>query len=252
MSVTAADKKPDRTTNGREERLLLEGEAHIDHLISLLELERNTEISETRENLAHLAPQSLQARGVCLLNLRAAATRTGLAGKVVVEFERNSGADILPPHSFRVGDVVGVVEGSGKQAKKTEKLAAEGEGVLVKVEDTRITVAFKEDVEGGWEGRICRMNKLANEITYKRMVFSLSALNVAASTNSLSNLQEILLGKRDPTSFQSSNVNLTFFNDRINDSQKEAVRLAVGSPEIALIHGPPGTGKVLIAPNESW
>lgn len=34
-----------------------------------------------------------------------------------------------------------------------------------------------------------------------------------------------------------------FFDPTLNDSQKEAIRFALASKEIALIHGPPGTGK---------
>ena len=35
----------------------------------------------------------------------------------------------------------------------------------------------------------------------------------------------------------------TFFDSTLNNSQKDAVRFALASPQIALIHGPPGTGK---------
>lgn len=36
---------------------------------------------------------------------------------------------------------------------------------------------------------------------------------------------------------------LEFSNAGLNDSQKEAIRFALASREVALIHGPPGTGK---------
>ena len=36
---------------------------------------------------------------------------------------------------------------------------------------------------------------------------------------------------------------LVFFNDNLDDSQKEAVRFALSRREVAIIHGPPGTGK---------
>ena len=32
-------------------------------------------------------------------------------------------------------------------------------------------------------------------------------------------------------------------NTNLDDSQKEAVRFALSQPEIAVVHGPPGTGK---------
>ena len=36
---------------------------------------------------------------------------------------------------------------------------------------------------------------------------------------------------------------ITFYDESLNDSQKEAVRFALSASHLALIHGPPGTGK---------
>ena len=36
---------------------------------------------------------------------------------------------------------------------------------------------------------------------------------------------------------------LTYFNNNLDDSQKEAVRFALSQREVAIVHGPPGTGK---------
>jgi hypothetical protein len=33
-------------------------------------------------------------------------------------------------------------------------------------------------------------------------------------------------------------------NSNLDDSQKEAVRFALSQPEIAVVHGPPGTGMI--------
>ena len=52
----------------------------------------------------------------------------------------------------------------------------------------------------------------------------------------------------EPTSNESNErlnyvKNLTFFNDGLNESQKDAVKFALQVNEVGLIHGPPGTGK---------
>ena len=36
---------------------------------------------------------------------------------------------------------------------------------------------------------------------------------------------------------------MIFYNENLDDSQKEAVRFALSQKETAVIHGPPGTGK---------
>lgn len=57
-------------------------------------------------------------------------------------------------------------------------------------------------------------------------------------------LTQVLFGLSCPAPPDPSTVkNIQFQNPLLNDSQKDAIRFAIASPEIALIHGPPGTGK---------
>lgn len=45
------------------------------------EAERQYDVEETRRLCASLEPKTLQAKGICLLNLRVTGMRTGLGGK---------------------------------------------------------------------------------------------------------------------------------------------------------------------------
>lgn len=57
-------------------------------------------------------------------------------------------------------------------------------------------------------------------------------------------LQRVLLGLSSPGAPDPQQAKDIVFHDAtLNDSQQDAVRFALSSPEIALIHGPPGTGK---------
>lgn len=38
-------------------------------------------------------------------------------------------------------------------------------------------------------------------------------------------------------------IDVVFINQNLDDSQKESVKFALDQPEVAIIHGPPGTGK---------
>ena len=59
---------------------------------------------------------------------------------------------------------------------------------------------------------------------------------------SYTTLQRVLLGLSSPGKPDLNAVkDITFFDPTLNDSQKEAVKFALGMPELALIHGPPGT-----------
>lgn len=55
---------------------------------------------------------------------------------------------------------------------------------------------------------------------------------------------KVAFGHTSPTPVDLDSVgSIDFIDPTLNDSQKEAIRFALASKEIALIHGPPGTGK---------
>ena len=60
-----------------------------------------------------------------------------------------------------------------------------------------------------------------------------------------STLTQVLFGQVSPTPISPNDLNseIKWQDPSLNDSQKEAIRFALATREIALIHGPPGTGK---------
>jgi superfamily I DNA and/or RNA helicase len=57
----------------------------------------------------------------------------------------------------------------------------------------------------------------------------------------LAELRAVLLGEAEP-GFEGDG-EIGFLDPALNDSQREAVRLALAARDLAIIHGPPGTGK---------
>jgi len=88
-----------------------------------------------------------------------------------------------------------------------------------------------------------------NNVTYERMLSQMKFLKgtlAQASANSLPlSLTNVLFGKQDPT-FDDTWEDISsvkFLDPTLNASQQEAVRFALAAEQVALIHGPPGTGK---------
>ncbi|NXA49312.1 SMBP2 protein, partial [Nothocercus julius] len=186
-----------------------------------------------------LSPRELQRRGLCLLRLQAAGQRTGLYGRLLVTFEGRTGAPgaALPSHAFGPGDVVGLYESAGQgDALST--------GVVTRITATAVTVAFEESREGllsvGREGSY-RLLKLANDITYKRLKKALIALSQYHS-GPASGLIDVLFFSSEPSTFSETRP-LRLHNASLDASQREAVSFALAQRELAIIHGPPGTGK---------
>jgi DNA polymerase alpha-associated DNA helicase A len=91
--------------------------------------------------------------------------------------------------------------------------------------------------------------KLANDVTYKRMNQTMTKLQKLEDREHTP-FMRVLFGQDSPSPLpsdlnDSSNPlhKLEWKDPSLNDSQKEAIRFALASREIALIHGPPGTGK---------
>ncbi|KAF2659817.1 DNA helicase-like protein [Lophiostoma macrostomum CBS 122681] len=226
--------------------------------LKLLDAELQAELSETNALLSSHTPTTLARAGLAILNLNISSIRTGLGGKTVVELAldpavvtKGDKADI-PEHGIRTGDIVAVQEQPSGSAKKTEKrdLAKKGaEGVVLRVRRENVEVVLDKEDADVPSGSKLWIVKLANDVTYKRMnqtMIRLQKLQEQEHTPFL----HVLFGQASPTALPSdlndpSNPlhKLEFNDPTLNDSQKEAIRFALASREVALVHGPPGTGK---------
>ncbi|KAJ9650080.1 hypothetical protein H2198_010607, partial [Neophaeococcomyces mojaviensis] len=242
--------------------------------LSLLQAEQASEVAETTLLLSAAAPSTLARAGLAVTNLSINALKTGLGGRTVIELGLDpayaptnlkngekgiaSKADgSLPEHGIRTGDIVRVGEmpkGGAKKKDVTELKSKGVEGVVTRIGERAIWVAVgkggndttkdESDLDALASGRLWIV-KLANDVTYKRMDWALGKLLKAAAEDAFSPLQRILLGLGQPGPADPSKLKkqLMFTNDSLNESQKEAIRFALASPDLALIHGPPGTGK---------
>ncbi|XP_012613015.2 DNA-binding protein SMUBP-2 isoform X3 [Microcebus murinus] len=214
-------------------------ESFVTKQLDLLELERDAEVEERRSWQENISLKELQSRGVCLLKLQVSSQCTGLYGRLLVTFEprRCGSAAALPSNSFTSGDIVGLYDA----ASEGGQLAT---GILTRITQKSATVAFDEshdfqlslDREHSY-----RLLKLANDVTYKRLKKALVALKKYHS-GPASLLIEVLFGASAPS--PASEINpVAFYNASLDASQKEAVSFALSQKELAIIHGPPGTGK---------
>ncbi|TIA72637.1 DNA helicase [Aureobasidium pullulans] len=221
-----------------------------DKQLKLLAAELNAELEETALLTATHAPSTLARAGLAVLNLAISAQRTGLGGKSLLELSLDpaiAGTETeLPEHGLRVGDIVGVSEQPKGAEKKKERQDMEKklvQGVVVKVLREIIVVALDKD-EVDIPGGKLWLVKLANDVTYKRMNQTMNKLQKMPESEH-STLMRVLFGQSSAVTVQPRDMakDLEWMDPSLNDSQKEAIKFALASSEVALIHGPPGTGK---------
>ncbi|XP_050808766.1 DNA-binding protein SMUBP-2 isoform X2 [Gopherus flavomarginatus] len=211
----------------------------VSRQLELLQEEREAEIEETRAWRESIFLKELQRRGVCLLKLQVASQRTGLYGRLLVTFQprKYDPEAELPCNSFGPGDIVGLYESAGQG----DPLST---GIVTRITPKSVTVAFEESRDGllslGQENSY-RLLKLANDVTYKRLKKALNTLNQYHSGPAC-NLIDVLFFSSDPSA-PGETKPLKFYNESLDVSQREAVSFSLAQKELAIIHGPPGTGK---------
>ncbi|XP_078539014.1 DNA-binding protein SMUBP-2 [Lissotriton helveticus] len=207
--------------------------------LALIQEEREAEIQEKRQWQESVSLKELQRRGVCLFKLQVTNQRTGLYGRLLVTFQsRTFDAEaVLPSNNFGPGDIVGLYEATGGK----EPLAT---GIVTRVTQKSLTAAFDEAHDGALsvdrENAYCLL-KLANDVTYKRIKQALNLLSQYHSGPAV-NLIDVLFNQSEPSPPTDARP-LEFHNKSLDDSQKEAVSFSLCQRELAIVHGPPGTGK---------
>ncbi|KAK0667160.1 P-loop containing nucleoside triphosphate hydrolase protein [Cercophora samala] len=228
--------------------------------ISLLAAELQAEVDETSALVSLHSPTALQRAGVALTNLAVLSQRTGLGGKTVIELGTDpafSTSVDLPEHGIRSGDIVLLAEQPPASGKKREvrELEKKGvKGVVTRVGRQNLGVAVEAEEEDrkelpGGEKRVWIV-KLADEVTWRRMNGVMERMG-RMGEGEYSYFMRVLFGLTTPSPVPGDlskdegvgEGRVRWFDPSLNESQKDAIRFALRSEEIALIHGPPGTGK---------
>ncbi|BGP50019.1 hypothetical protein JCM10450v2_005927 [Rhodotorula kratochvilovae] len=234
-------------------------EDFLKRLIELVEQERAAEESESSLLISNAPLALLERSGLALGNL-AGQTSIGLDGRLLVELERPSAYHVssaFPPHDLRPGDLARLRQqgaasgtagkkGAGKGGKEDKGKAKDDGGldaVVYRTTATKITLAVDEPPDDFILPDRIQIVKIANPTTFTRQVHFLNrALRKLEAP--LPPLLSVLLGQKKPLIAQRAPEDpLDLIDDSLNTSQREAVDFALSSEEVALIWGPPGTGK---------
>lgn len=234
----AGDKRRQRARNARNKKPTapLTPASFVEITRPLIDMELAAEQEQSEEAIGDSTPDEAMAAGRALLGLRCTDVTGGLLGKSVLKLEnaKGGGGGPLPAHKMTPHDIVAL-----RPNKGASEGAPLGTGVVYRVTETYVKVAMDEPPEGGLDGTL-RLEKLANEVTYQRLRLALDKLETAEGSNNA--LVQVLFGAAEPR-FAARAPAWKPFNTGLDESQREAVSHALSATDVALIHGPPGTGK---------
>ncbi len=113
-------------------------------------------------------------------------------------------------------------------------------GIVSRAQRDTIQVAFNQWPEAEETSSTFRLDRSTDEISRQRAHQAMDKARDAKSSR-LAVLRDVLLAKQ-PAFFEKVETHEAL-NKNLNDSQNQAVAFALSANDVAIIHGPPGTGK---------
>ncbi len=151
-------------------------------------------------------------------------------------------------NKFFKGDIVSLSENSVPVNELNAQKSILS-GTVTKVTSQSVSVAIDNEIENVDEqlneNETFKIIKLCNDITHKRIKNALVTIKESKLNPRSSHLADVLF-----LQIQPDQVNLNsqfkeefqFFNNRLDKSQQDAVKFTFEQKDLAIIHGPPGTG----------
>ena len=199
---------------------------HFQRLLRWLELESEAEAKQLDERRRSGAKADAEKSGDTLRDLAMTHHEPGVGGELLLTLVKRNRTLRLPWNRLRVGSpVVLSAEDSVEDSQRGVITAQSRDSIEVSVPD--------------WpDGERFRLDRSSDEVTRKRQEAALHSARQARGRTG--QLREILLGEREPQFSEPPEVD---FSPILNPSQQEAIRFALAADDLAIIHGPPGTGK---------
>jgi superfamily I DNA and/or RNA helicase len=219
---------------------------HFGRLMTLLELESQAEARQIVERVQRLPAAEAEASGLCLVDLVVQDAHPGLGGRFLLTLTKRNRTQPLPWTRLQSGApvVLSVPTRSVSEARTPPRSVSEEtqgwRGVVCDREETSLRVAFNDPPDEQEAGTRYRLDLAADEAARLRQRQALERAR-SAQRDRLAQMRGVLLGETAPSFAAPAEEEA--LDPTLNESQREAVRFALAAKDLAIIHGPPGTGK---------
>jgi ATP-dependent RNA/DNA helicase IGHMBP2 len=204
--------------------------------LELIKIERQADLEQYRQKVLLLPLHRKTKEGKCWYPVKIKRDYIGTGERLIIEVERVKELD--QPHVFSSGKVVSVFcNAKGTPEKQNTS------GVINYVRDNLMVITLNHDDLPDWidDGNI-GVDVMFDENSYREMEATLK-LVMKAEDDRVSTLRDVLLGAEKASFKPLSNDENRYQDTKLNTSQQQALDKIASAEDVAIIHGPPGTGK---------
>ena len=201
-------------------------------LLELLKIEREEDRQSYLRLTESTSVSERRASGIAWYPIAIRGSEMSRGDYLTVEVERTTHQDVS--HQLRFG--MPAVLFSNHEPKKDRV-----EGTITHQSGNRLKITLRTDELPDWsrDGKL-GIDLLFDDNSYDEMQNALKNASSLEENTDEGRLTRILTGEKKPT-FKTD---LPFYNaPKLNESQQGAVNKILSANELAIVHGPPGTGK---------
>lgn len=200
--------------------------------LKLLKQEWEEDLDQFKRKFLYTSISDKKKEGICWYPVQLKKSKLGFGDRWIVEMER---FDSGQSHLFQSGKSVSVFTNLDNQISSSARI----NGVINQVKNDVMTVTFQIEELPDWlnKGKT-GIDLLFDEASYREMEAALKAV-IKSEKSRLGELKEVLLGEKKAVFFEMDEVPEV----ELNPSQEDALLLVASAKDVAIIHGPPGTGK---------
>jgi ATP-dependent RNA/DNA helicase IGHMBP2 len=203
---------------------------YFKNLLDLLKIERNEDREQYKRLTESSSVSERRANGLTWFPVAIRGSEMSRGDYLTIELERTTHQDVF--HQFRTGMPAVFFTNHDPQKDRIE-------GTIAHQNGNKLKITIKDDELPEWsrDGKL-GVDLLFDDNSYDEMN---DALKTASELSEKNPHIQILMGAKSPTfmlwSVSSPNTS------KLNESQSKAVGKILSANELAIVHGPPGTGK---------
>jgi superfamily I DNA and/or RNA helicase len=205
----------------------------LKHLLALLGKEKEEDLLVFKRKMTGTSLAERRKQGVCWYPVNLEKTKFDTGERLLVRISRPH--EHLDAHLFQSGKLVSMFSNAGKNHENSEVV----NGVVNQVSEHEMLMTLNCDAIPAWiEDGYLGVQLLFDENAYREMENAIKFL-IKTREERINQLKGILLGGQEAQFNLQSSIN----RSGLNTSQNKAINLIRDARDLAIVHGPPGTGK---------